>query len=115
MPPLPFESFHIYELKKGSPDQFVVSITSSNYVSSYDTKQLTVVPLREFRITYDHPLLVIVDPITNPDIELFRPLAAYISAVQSLPSSFIIPFSQGQVSEDVKKEMKRKLNGWLDL
>lgn len=115
MPPLPFESFHVYELRPGLPDQFVVSITSATYVSRLETQQITVVPLRDFRISYDHPLLVIVDPSTNPGVETIRPLAAYISAVQSLLSEALIPFSKGEVSEEVRKEMKLKLNGWLDL
>ncbi|TXF87688.1 hypothetical protein FUA23_17920 [Neolewinella aurantiaca] len=117
MPPLPFKSFHIYEARPKSnlPDQFVISITSATYVSRQETSFLTVVPLREFQITYDHPLIVIVDPAANRDIELVRPLAAYVSSIQSIPSHLYIPHSQGEISEVVKKELKKKLNGWLDL
>ena len=117
MPPIQFKSYHVYESVPNSPlpDHFFISITSATYVSRQEIQQITVVPLRDSQTTYDHPLSVIVDPITNPEVEIIQTLSAYVGGIQTLPDHLFIPHSQGEVSERVKKELKRKLNGWLDL
>ena len=117
MPPLPFKSYHVYESIPNSPlpDNFFISITSATYVSRQEIQQITVVPLRVSHSTYDHPLTVIVDPATNPDVEIVREMSAYIGGIQTLPERLFIPHSQGKVSEQVIKELKKKLNCWLDL
>ena len=115
MIPLPFESFHVYELKPGAPDHFVISITSATYADRREHQFLTVVPLRDFSIRYDHPLLVIVDPLQNRDVDIPTEKAAYVGAVQSLPQHILFPQSRGEVSERVKQELRRKLSGYLDL
>lgn len=117
MPPLPFKSYHVYETIPGSPlpDHFFISITSATYVSRQEIQQITVVPLRDSKITFEHPLFVVVDPKTNPEVEFVRPLSAHVGGVQTLPEHLFIPHSQGEVSERVKTELKQKLNKWLDL
>lgn len=117
MPPLPFKSYHVYEAIPNAPlpDLFFISITSATYVSRHEIQQITVVPLRVSQTTSNHPLTVIVDPATNPGVEIVRTMSAYIGGVQTLPERMFIPHSQGKVSENVIKELKQKLTGWLDL
>ena len=113
MPQFQFESFHVYELIPGAPDHFVLSIISTHYVRQSEIEYVTIIPLRDSSISPQDPLRVKIDPRRNPDVNLPKPMYAFVDVVQSLPERIFIRHDYGKISESEIREIRQKLGGWL--